>query len=358
MVIRMKRLVATACAVLCLCFAGTTALAQSGTQGDYIIEEADLSFTFAQDDWYVLTRDNLENNDFVVDYDQDADELLSNMESNNIYFDAFDRDITCELVISTAHVGYPRSMKTLHNMDLDEIVDQMLGLDELKNAGVQMNHYQLEMVGDQEYLRLDFTRNSDGGTLYGRQYTTVVGGHLTNFTLTSYTGGDLDGTMESVLTGLLVSVKYNGTPDWAIFAAVAAVFAVLIVVVVLLAVRHSKKKRERQAAVAAIYGGVPPMPYGQRTPPYVPQPGVPAAPPMTYGQQAPPYAPQPGVPAAPPMTYGQQMPPYAPRQSQPAAQISAEQRSEAEEHSGHCCACGAPLKPGSHFCEQCGMRND
>ena len=348
----MKKLIAAACAVLCLCFAGTTALAQGEPRNNYTIEEANLSFTFSQDDWYVLTRDNLENNDFVIDYDQDADELLDNMESSDIYFDAFDRDITCELTVANIYIGYPRSMKTLYSMDLDEIVDQMLDLDELKSAGVQMSDYRIEQVGGQEYLRLDFSRNSDGGVLYGRQYTTIVAGRMTNFTLTSYTGSSIDSAMEEILTDLLVSVKYDGAADWVILAAIAAVFAILIVVIVLL-IRHSRKKR----AAAAMYGSVPPMVYGQQMPPYAPQPGVPAAPPMAYGQQVPPYAPQPGVPAAPPAAYGQQVSPYAPQPISQVPQVSAEQQNEAEEHSGHCCACGAPLRPGSHFCEQCGMRN-
>ncbi|MDD6174706.1 MAG: hypothetical protein PUC59_02950 [Firmicutes bacterium] len=362
---KMKKLIAAVCAALCLCFAGTAALAEDSAQNTYTIEDAELSFTFAPEgDWYVLMRDNLEDNDFLFDYGQDADDLLSSLESGNIYFDAFDYDITCELVISSVYVGYPRSMKTLHSMDLDEIVDQMLGLEDLQDAGVRMNDYRLETVGGQEYLRLDFTRNADMETVYGRQYTTVVGGRIFNFTMTSYTGDELDSAMKVVLSDVLLSVQYTGGADWVAVAVVAAIFAVLVVLIVLLAVRHSKKKRERQAAVSALYGGVPPMaPYGQPAQPYAPQPGVPSAPPMApYGQPAQPYAPQPGVPSAPPMApYGQPAQPYAPQQNvppAPAAERSAEQQGEAEEHSGHCCACGSPLKPGSHFCDQCGMRND
>ena len=85
-VIKRKKLIAAACAVLCLCFAGTTALAQGEPRNNYTIEEANLSFTFSQDDWYVLTRDNLENNDFVIDYDQDADELLEILVKGAIFW--------------------------------------------------------------------------------------------------------------------------------------------------------------------------------------------------------------------------------------------------------------------------------
>ena len=42
-VIKMKKLIAAACAVLCLCFAGTTALAQGEPRNNYTIEEANLS---------------------------------------------------------------------------------------------------------------------------------------------------------------------------------------------------------------------------------------------------------------------------------------------------------------------------
>ena len=84
----MKKLIAAACAFLCLCFAGATVFAQDElSPNTYTVGDADLSFFFQPEgEWYVLTRDNLENNDFVTDYEQDADDLLSNMEENNIYF--------------------------------------------------------------------------------------------------------------------------------------------------------------------------------------------------------------------------------------------------------------------------------
>lgn len=359
----MKKLIAAACAFLCLCFAGATVFAQDElSPNTYTVGDADLSFFFQPEgEWYVLTRDNLENNDFVTDYEQDADDLLNNMEENNIYFDAFDHDITCELIISSMHVGYPRSMQSLHNMDLDDIVDQMLGMDELQDAGVTMHDYQLETVGGQEYLRLEFSRGDADGTFYGRQYTTVINGYITNFTLTAYTGEEVDSAMEAMMTELLTSVQYTGAPEWLFLLIPGVILLAAIFIVVLLLVRSSKKKRERQAAMAAMYGT-----------------GVPYAPPMA-GQPYPQYPSQPfsqqnGVPTAPPVNH-QPYPQYQPFSQQPTApqapvqtdenepvdvrmQESAEQQGEDQQHQGHCCACGAPLKPGSHFCEQCGMRND
>lgn len=350
----MKKWIAAMCAVLCLCFAGTTVLAQSTDSPDtYTIETANINFTFSPDgDWYILTRDNLEGNDFVTDYDQDSASLLANMQDNNIYFDAFDRNISCELVISSASSIYPRTMRDLHRMNLDDMVDQMLDLDDLKDAGVQMKDYALETVGDREYLRLDFTRNSSGQTFFVRQYNTVISGHVTSFTMTSYSGEALDGAMTAVLTDVLFTVQYTGAPEWLPTLLAVAIFVVLIAAIVLLAVHFSKKKRQRQAAVTAIYGApvMQPMAGQAYQPPRVPYGelnSAPSAPPMVGQQPYQPYAPygqQNGVPTADP--------------SDASAKGSAEMQSEANEHRDHCCACGAPLKPGSHFCEQCGMRND
>lgn len=363
----MKKLIAVICAVLCLCFAGTTAFAESEPDPNvYTIEDADLSFTFAPDgDWYILTRDNLDGNDYITDYEQDVEDTLSMLEESSIYFDAFDYDITCELIVSSVSVGYIRNMDILHSVDMDKVVDMILGTEELEESGMEISNCRLETLGEQEYLCFDFSYDMDGETFYGCQYTTVINGQLTNFMLTSYMGEEPDAEMTELIEGVVSSVEYNGVSDtvFMLFSLIPAVLIIgVIVLIVVLAVRSSKKKRERQAAQAAAYGvypSTPPM-TGQPYQPYGQQTGAPTAPPMNnqpyppYGQQTPP-------------TYGQPYQPYAPQTPAQPAQPedadaadkgSAEYQAEAAQHRDHCCACGAPLKPGDIFCNQCGMRNN
>lgn len=330
----MKRFLAAVCAVLCLGLWVLSASAEPDAPGSYTIEESQFSFTFAPEQgWYVLTQDNLEGNRFFDDFEADADEVLAGMQEGNIFLDALYEDCSHELIVSTVHLGFPRSMDFITSESVDKEFDRLFDRDELKANGMTVLDYDLETVGAEKYLVLDFSQESDGDLLYGRQYSTVTNGYLTNFTMISYTGEAPTEAMKAVAKKTVSTAVCTAATDLTVIAVIAGVFLLIVVAAVVIIIVCIKRKRRPAAHYASA------SPYGQ--------PYAPSAPPMN------PYA-QPGTPSAPPMNpYAQQ--PYFPQQGVPAQQ-STEQRREAQEHSDHCCACGAPLKPDDLFCNRCGMR--
>ncbi len=126
------------------------------------------------DDYIVLTRDNLKNNEDLARLNIKEDYMKETMEKNNIYLDVLSKDVSYEILVVVPNI-------TLGFNNLSNATDDML--DSLKNELVKRTGAEVSSIykGNHNYIVVDYyDKNTD---YYIVNYYTVVNAKGYNFQL-------------------------------------------------------------------------------------------------------------------------------------------------------------------------------
>lgn len=190
------------CAIIVLCILLTFISVYAQWQ-KYTIDDISLSVTIP-DNYAVVTRDIDENDPNLTVFARTKDDMLSFMETSNMYLDAFDKNTNQEIVIT----GIDNYL-----MDFNNVSDDMLRewMEELKstyesNGGTYIKS-DIYDNGQIKFLKVYLSQIVDNDTIYGLQYYTVYNHRAINITIHSY--AQITEELEEEMKVIIDSTDFN-----------------------------------------------------------------------------------------------------------------------------------------------------
>lgn len=173
-------------------------------------DEFGFSVTFPSD-LIVFTRDTDPASLQWAIVGLDGDDILSFMESSDIYADALSPDFTYEI---TTIIRRGENYENLYNLNRCKNDEEILswvreGFEEaVEETGVAAGNLFVYSSGELKYICFDLTNEENGQTVYGKSYMTVVNGISVQITLRSY-DGPLGSSREKLLQTVVDSVQFQ-----------------------------------------------------------------------------------------------------------------------------------------------------
>lgn len=191
-------------------------------QGNTVkVEELDLSMTFPED-WLCFTREMPENDPVFDEYGLDGSSMLEHWRTHYVYIDALDFSMEFTLVHSQksgiTHFSQYSDEEIQEIMDdisssdgkqvLDSIEEDKRNL--LKQVeDIAVNYKEIVRKEQAVYMVGDSRIKTDGMTMSGRQYYTIVNGNYLAFNFNSLTGEPLTEDQKQLAAAIMNTVEFG-----------------------------------------------------------------------------------------------------------------------------------------------------
>lgn len=164
----------------------------------YELDNLDMEITFS-DDWYVFTRDNLENNS-DLDYLGVSKEYMETVfENAEAYIDAAPKDFSVEFFLRIRNAEDVNNLSNYSDEDVEELAKEVAKLVETKEYTTYKNDY--------KYVITRYPDVLDGQTYNIISYYTIVNGKGYTFTLQKI--GELTEEEETIMKNIIDTVSYD-----------------------------------------------------------------------------------------------------------------------------------------------------
>lgn len=203
----MKRIFAGLLAVL-LCSVLVVGSAAADDRETIRLPELGLELDLWND--YVIFTRNIDRNDpNLEEYGLTKEDLYGMMLEGNIYLDAWDKDMTWEIVIS---------MKEAPVKDYCKLSDTTLSLlasgvkNEYVKSGVGFLNFEICQYDQMKFIKLYYVDRGSESTTYSLQYQTVHDGKSIFITLNSFYS-PIDTWAESIMKNIVSSIRFDTAPE-------------------------------------------------------------------------------------------------------------------------------------------------
>ena len=170
--------------------------------------------------YVTFTRNISDNDPNLATYGLNKKDLSDLMKSGNIYLNAWDKDVTFEIVVTMID-----STITDFNLMSDTMLNTLASSfkSEYANSGVTVEQYEVYQHDQAKFIKIYINQPNGSDKAYGLQYYTVYDNKAINVTMQSYSG-KIDSNKEAILQSIVSTVhfakeplKLESTPDTAAF---------------------------------------------------------------------------------------------------------------------------------------------
>ena len=155
-------------------------------------------------DFAVFTRDIDPNDPNLELYGLTKESMETLMKNGNIYLNAWNTTIDYEIVVTMTD----NSIRDFAMFSDSTLLTMMSGLyDEYEKLGISYIKSEIYNTKNQKYVKIYISQPSNGTTVYGLQYYTVVNYKATNITMHSYSGV-IDESREAILEKIVSSAFF------------------------------------------------------------------------------------------------------------------------------------------------------
>lgn len=176
---------------------------------EYEIKDIDLKITIDDEEWLVFTRDNVKNNEKLLELGADPNELYNLFITTDMYLDAikgYDNSEFYEFYVSSFETSY--DINNLTNYP-DEKINNELKKDALNELKSSDPNVEINLVTINNLKYLEITMYYSDSEQYGVRYYTIINGRSYDYELlkdTKITYEDKDMTKRIIATS---SVKID-----------------------------------------------------------------------------------------------------------------------------------------------------
>lgn len=179
----------------------------AASENTYYLDEPDISISLP-DDLVVFTRNIDENDPNLPKYGWDKNSLYSMFLSKSIYLNAWDKETTCEIIVTFVNS---------QNESLDQCTDEELlsyfyeyAADECQEMGIEYIRSEIYHNDKTKFLKSYIRQPNpyDDSYVYGLEYSTVYDYKTINVTLQSYYGA-IDESLEAYLKAIVDSIEFH-----------------------------------------------------------------------------------------------------------------------------------------------------
>ncbi len=183
-----------------------TAFAASGKT--YKLGDLGMSIEIPSD-YVVFTRDTPDDDPNLAAYKLSKKDLSDVMKANNIYLNAWDKDVTSEIVVTMVDSSFQD-----FNLLSDSMLTKMVSSIESQYAdnGVSIEKYEIYQADQAKFLKLYIQQTDDGDAIPGLQYCTVYDNKSINITLHSYSG-KISAADETALKSIADTAHFDKDPQ-------------------------------------------------------------------------------------------------------------------------------------------------
>ena len=199
----MKKICLLILAIIVLFSFHVTALASSET---YSLDELGMTIDIPSE-YIVFTRDIDGSDPALSAYGIDKEDMLDFMESNNIYLNAMDEQVSFEIVV-TMTGSTTNDLNLWSDTELEALESFFESADNEKNVIEKYEIYQHEQT---KFIKLHVAQQTETNTTYRLQYYTVYDNMAINVALYSYSG-KINSDMESILNAIVDTVYFEKPP--------------------------------------------------------------------------------------------------------------------------------------------------
>lgn len=160
------------------------------------------------DNYIVFTRNVQDDDPNLSLYGLTKEDMLSAMETRDIYLNAWDENATFEIVVTMTE----SSLGDFNQLSDTELLTLASSLETVYDAaGVTYLRSEIYQNDQTKFLKIYINQPNDGITVYGVQYYTVYNGKAINLTLQSYEGM-IDAAKESAMQNIVYSAHFDRDP--------------------------------------------------------------------------------------------------------------------------------------------------
>lgn len=202
----MKRFLATFllfCSISCM-----LPVPAFATSNSYMLEDLGMSIELSPEH-VVFTRDVKSNDPNLSIYGLTKDKLYSFMLEQNIYLNAWDEDISYEIIVTMVESPFED-----YNLFSDTTLNGFASALETEYAGIGITLMRSEIYQHRQakFIKIYLSQPNNGETAYGLQYNTVYNGKTINITLQSYSG-KIDQDKEAIIQNIVDTVCFDTDPQ-------------------------------------------------------------------------------------------------------------------------------------------------
>ncbi len=161
------------------------------------------------DSLVVFTR-NIESTDpNLSKYGLTKEDMTSLMLERNIYLNAWDEYINCEITVTMTESPFAD-----YNQFSDTVLSALMSslTSEYQSRGVTLIKSDLYQHIQAKFMKMYISQSNNGDTIYGLQYNTVYDNKAINITLQSYSGM-IDANYETLLKKIVDTIHFDTEPQ-------------------------------------------------------------------------------------------------------------------------------------------------
>ena len=203
MVGKMRKRILPCICILALILVLPVVAGAAGASG-YTIDEIGMTIAIP-DDFAVFTRDMRDNDPLLIQYGLTKTSMLSAMNSDGSYLVAFDKEVTCDIVVSME----PSPLEDFSAMN-DLLLDAFSSAfsSAYENLGMTVTKTESYHQGQTKFAVIHFNYSETSGTVYSRQYVTVHDGKAIYIAYHSY-AGQITPAAATMLQGVIDSIGFS-----------------------------------------------------------------------------------------------------------------------------------------------------
>ena len=173
-------------------------------------------------DWMVIMQSTSPDDPVFSKINQDGDTIIAGLKSKNIYLDAFTINPKRELAVIILDNPQISSLTNYSDAALNDLADSLMKYANSAGAGASYWNYTLYTHPDARFIVFDGMRSSVAGSVYVRQYFTILNNKTINVTLHNYYGGMIPESDKQLLQSIVSATSFGSSPAPAATAAVSA----------------------------------------------------------------------------------------------------------------------------------------
>lgn len=170
----------------------------------YRLEDLGMSIDIPSE-YIAFTRDIADDDPNLSAYGLSKQDLSDLMESRNIYLNAWDTDVSFEIIVTMID-----SEISDFNLMSDTALTTLASSfqDGYANSGITVEKYEIYQHDQAKFFKININQPNGSDIVYGLQYYTVYDHKAINVTLQSYSG-KIDTDKESVIASIVSTVHFD-----------------------------------------------------------------------------------------------------------------------------------------------------
>jgi hypothetical protein len=202
--------------------------------------------------WVVFGRTVDAGDPNLAAYNTTKEKLEQSFKVNNIYFDAFDPELTTEVIITMQETDASKKAfdyNLASEEELTEGAQELIKNPPADTKGFTFTGYQIVRHKQARFIAYDRYYIRDGQKFYGKQYNTAINGQNINISFDALQGQPVSDAQQQLIQAFLDGMAFDEVQkkpaiDWT-EAAKAGGIAALVAGVFFLIQKSARKKRKK-----------------------------------------------------------------------------------------------------------------